>query len=166
MAQLTSIWQEVAHSQQKCKWLSFQNYCDPTSLHTSAFCLSTLTKDELLFPAGWGAGRKLLKVYARAFQDEAPLGEPRARPASGIFLPSTCPETFLMISHAQSTSHTLFRSCFYSRKQIIWRLHYFYDEKRALDVNHMRAFTNVHNHSRNLVFHLGKEKRISCGFFF
>lgn len=86
----------------------------PTSLHTSTFCLSTLTKDNLLFPAGWEVGRKLLNVYARAFQDGAPLGEPRARPTlefSSHLLASKSFWQFLMlkvlVTHFSEASFTV-----------------------------------------------------------
>lgn len=46
----------------------------PTSLPTLAFRLSLLKNGKLFLLNGEG-GKKLLEVYARAFQDGAPLGE-------------------------------------------------------------------------------------------
>lgn len=37
--------------------------------------------------------------------------------------------------------------------------------KRALEVQYTHAHTKLHHHSLNFVFSLGKEKRISNGFF-
>ena len=53
----------------------------------------------------------------------APPGEP----CLGTVLPRPYPSSSLMISYAQSASHTVFRSCcFHGRKQVLWRLQYFY----------------------------------------
>lgn len=119
--------------------LSFQNY------HWFPFpCqlqhLFVLQKDKLPFPAGWGVDK--VQGYARALQDGAPLEE------SGLpwnFPPVIAPEPDLKISHVQCSSHPFCKSCFFhGRKQIIWRHHYFYDEKRALETKYTHACMHQH----------------------
>lgn len=122
--------QLIIHLVENGSFLSFQNYCDS---HLSTPQMDTAT-------CCWmGVGRTLFQVYARAFPRGAPLGTRRATPTlecAPIYLPQK-----LTISSAQSSSHTFYRSrCFYSRKQVIWRLHYFYDEKRALEVKYTHAY--------------------------
>lgn len=57
----------------------------------------------------------------------APPGEPRPGLLLRMVLPRPCPRSSLMVSYAQSASHTVFRSCcFHGRKQVLWRLQYFY----------------------------------------
>lgn len=107
-----------------------------------------------------GSGQEAIKCLCQSLPGWSTSGRASGQAHLGISLPSTCPKTFLTIPHAQSTSHTLFRSCcFYSRKQVIWRLHYFYDEKkkRALDIKYTHTYTNMDNYSLDLVFSLGKE---------
>lgn len=104
-----------------------------------------------------GVGRKLLKIYARALQDGARLGQLRAKAHQGVFHPSLM-VTALVIHFWEVASFTS------ENQSIIWRLLLWW--KRALEVKYTHAHENMHSHSLNLVFSLGKEKRISCGLFF
>lgn len=117
-----------------------------------------------------GSRQDAVKGLCRSLPGWSTPGRAQSQAYLGMFLPPPCPRSFLIISHAQSSSHTIFRSCFFhGRKQVIWRLHYIYLEKRALEMKYTHCkhavFAKVHHHSLNLIFHLGKEKRISCGFF-
>ena len=113
-----------------------------------------------------GSGQEAGKGLCQSILGRSTPGRAQSQAYLGMFLASPCPRSFLVISHAQSSSHTIFRSCFFhGRKQVIWRLHYLYPEKRALEMKYTHAYTNMHHHSLNLIFRLGKEKRISCGFF-
>lgn len=136
----------------------------PTIFPTSTSHLSILQKDKQLYSAEWEVGRKLLWFMPEPFRmehlwEKLEPGPPWNFP---FYLPQKLSDNFSCSKHQ---SYIFLEAAAYSRKQVIWRLHYFYDEKRALEVN-THAYINMHNHILNLVFSLGRGKEISCGFSF
>lgn len=123
------------------KWLTagkkygwqFHNYCD-FHLSILVFCLHPRKVNSS--PAEWqGCIGSWWRFNARAIQDGTPLGEPRTRLHWDFF------PIFLMISYAQNTSHTFFRSCFLnSRKNKYSDFTTFMMRKRALEIKYMHAY--------------------------
>lgn len=157
MAQLISIWQKMAHSSH------FKIIVIPTS-HPTAFHLSIPQQDKQLFSAEWEWAGSYSRFTPEPFRVEH-LWE-NLEPGPPWNLPPIYLLQKLTISSAQSTSHTFFRSCcFYRRKQVTWRLHYFYDEKRALEVKYTHAYNKHAQPQPQSCIQFG-EKEFPVDFFF
>ena len=139
---------------------------DSHSAPNSVVRLSMLKTDHLhLLRDGEQAGSCSRRRLAPS-RMERPSEGAHSQACLGMVLPHPCPRSSLMISYAQSASHTVFRSCcFHGRKQVLWRLHSFYLWKKGFR-SELHACTYRHALPQPCISFGEREKNTQWIFFF